>query len=328
MRAITFDAPGDEDVLVISDIPDPVPGPGELLIDVAAAGVNNADLMQRRGRYPVPPGASPILGLECSGTVAGIGAGLAGSGWAIGDRVCALLTGGGYAERVAVPAAQVLPVPGSVDLVEAAGLPEAACTVFSNVGMIARLRPGETLLVHGGTSGMGSHAVQWATALGAHVIATVGSDAKAEAAARFGAETVINHRQDDFVERVRELTDGRGVDVVMDIVGPAYLHRNIEALAPNGHLIVLGSVGDVPDAPLELGLLMRKRASITATTLRARPAAEKAAIVEAVRYNVWPMVAAGQVSPVIDSVLPLADAADAHRRIAAGGAIGKVLLQP
>ena len=328
MRAITFDAPGDEDVLVVSDVPEPVPGPGELLIDVAAAGVNNADLMQRRGRYPVPPGASPILGLECSGTIAGIGPGVRGGRWAVGDRVCALLTGGGYAERVTVPATQVLPVPDAVDLVEAAGLPEAACTVYSNVGMIAGLRPGQTLLVHGGASGMGSHAIQWAAALGAHVFATAGSEDKIAAARRFGASLVINHRTEDFVDCVQQATGGLGVDVIMDIVGPAYLHRNIEALAPNGHVIVIGSVGSEPDAPLDLGLLMRKRGSVTATTLRARPAAEKAAIVEAVRYNVWPFVANGEVRPVIDCVLPLADAAEAHRLIAAGTTIGKVLLRP
>jgi putative PIG3 family NAD(P)H quinone oxidoreductase len=326
MQAITFDAPGDESVLTLAEIADPVPGPTDVLVDVAAAGINNADLMQRRGNYAVPEGASPVLGLEISGTIAAVGAEV--TEWRVGDRVCALLSGGGYASRAVVPAAQVLPVPDGVDLVEAAGLPEAACTVYSNVGMIAGLRPGQSLLVHGGASGMGSHAIQWASALGARVFATAGSQAKLGAARGFGAELVIDHRNEDFVERVLAHTDGAGVDVVLDLVGPSYLQRNIEVLAQNGRLVIIGSVGNEPDAPLPLGLLMRKRGSITSTTLRARPAAEKAAIVEAVRYNVWPMVAAGQIRPVIDRVLPLASAGDAHRAITAGETIGKVLLQP
>ncbi|PZE74782.1 MULTISPECIES: NAD(P)H-quinone oxidoreductase [unclassified Curtobacterium] len=326
MHAITFDAPGDEAVLVWSDAPDAVAGPGEVLIAVAAAGINNADLLQRRGHYPVPQGASPILGLECSGTIAAVGEGV--SDWHVGDRVCALLSGGGYAELVAVPAAQVLPVPDDLDLVAAAGLPEAACTVYSNVGMIAGLRPGQSLLVHGGGSGMGSHAIQWAHALGARVFATAGSTPKLEAARRFGADVVINHRDEDFVTVVREQTDGAGVDVVLDIVGPTYLQRNLEALAVNGHLVVIGSTGSAPDAPLDLGLLMRKRASVTATTLRARPAEEKAEIVASVRREVWPFVERGRVAPVVDTVLPMAQAADAHRLVAEGATIGKVLLTP
>ncbi|WIB63171.1 NAD(P)H-quinone oxidoreductase [Curtobacterium sp. MCBD17_040] len=326
MHAITFDAPGDEAVLVWSDVPDAVAGPGEVLIAVAAAGINNADLLQRRGHYPVPQGASPILGLECSGTIAAVGEGV--SDWHVGDRVCALLSGGGYAELVAVPAAQVLPVPDDLDLVAAAGLPEAACTVYSNVGMVAGLRPGQSLLVHGGGSGMGSHAIQWANALGALVFATAGSTPKLEAARRFGADVVINHRDEDFVTVVREQTDGAGVDVVLDIVGPTYLQRNLEALAVNGDLVVIGSTGSAPDAPLDLGLLMRKRASVTATTLRARPAEEKAEIVAAVRREVWPFVERGRVAPVVDTVLPMAQAADAHRLVAEGATIGKVLLTP
>ncbi|MFZ7087593.1 NAD(P)H-quinone oxidoreductase [Curtobacterium sp. RRHDQ10] len=324
MHAITFDHPGDEDVLAWTEVPDAAPAQGEVLVRVAAAGVNNADLMQRRGGYPVPPGASPVLGLECSGTIVALGDGV--TDWSVGDRVCALLSGGGYAELVAVPAAQLLPVPSELDLVAAAGLPEAACTVFSNVGMIAGLRAGQTLLVHGGASGMGSHAIQWAHALGARVIATVGSEDKGRAAERLGADVVVNHREQDFVQAVAEATDGVGADVVWDIVGPSYLRRNIEALAPNGHLVVIGSVGDEPDAPLDLGLLMRKRGSVSATTLRARPAAEKAAIVRAVREHVWPFVADGRVAPVIDTVLPMRDAASAHRLVVGGGTIGKVLL--
>jgi len=326
MHAITFDRPGDEDVLTWATAPDPTPGPGEVLVTVAAAGINNADLLQRQGLYPVPPGASEILGLECSGTIAALGEDV--TGWAVGDRVCALLTGGGYAEQVVVPATQLLPVPDTVELVAAAGLPEAACTVYSNVGMVAGLRPDQALLVHGGGSGMGSHAIQWAHALGARVFATAGSDAKIAAAERFGADLVVNHRTQDFVAETQHATDGHGVDVVLDIVGASYLQRNLEALATGGHLVVIGSAGHTPDAPLDLGLLMRKRASITATTLRARPRAEKAAIVAAVREHVWPFIEDGSVLPVVDTVLPMADAAAAHRLVAAGGTIGKVLLTP
>jgi putative PIG3 family NAD(P)H quinone oxidoreductase len=326
MQAITFDAPGDEDILSLAELPDPEPGPGEVLIAVAAAGVNNADLQQRRGSYPPPAGASPVLGLEVSGTIAALGPGVRDR--AVGDRVAALLPGGGYAELAVADASQLLPVPDDLDLVAAAGLPEAACTVYSNVGMIAGLQPGQTLLVHGGTGGMGSHAVLWATALGARVVATAGSAAKVSAARELGADVVVNHREQDFVAAVLAATDGAGADVVLDVVGAPYLGRNLDALAPNGHLVTIGSVGDGRTAELDLGVLMRKRASITATTLRARPLAEKAAIVEAVRYNVWPFVADGRVRPVIDTVLPLADAAEAHRRITAGDVIGKVLLVP
>ncbi|OIH97434.1 MULTISPECIES: NAD(P)H-quinone oxidoreductase [unclassified Curtobacterium] len=319
MRAITSDDAG----LSVTDLPDPVPGAGEVLIEVAAAGVNNADLQQRAGNYPPPPGASEILGLEVSGTVRALGAGV--TTVAVGDRVCALLSGGGYASLVVAPAAQVLPVPDGVDLVEAAGLPEAACTVYSNIGMLAGLRPGQTLLVHGGTGGMGSHAVLWAKALGATVIATSGGARKVQASKDLGADVVIDHRTEDFVERVLAETDGRGVDVVLDVVGPSYLDRNLQALAPNGHVAVIAS-GSGTTAELDFGTLMRKRATVSGTTLRARPLDEKAAIVRAVRYNVWPLVAAGRIRPVIDSVLPLAEADEAHRRVRDGEVVGKVLL--
>ncbi|WIE64458.1 NAD(P)H-quinone oxidoreductase [Curtobacterium sp. MCLR17_036] len=319
MRAITSDDAG----LSVTDLPDPVPGAGEVLIEVAAAGVNNADLQQRAGNYPPPPGASEILGLEVSGTVRALGAGV--TTVAVGDRVCALLSGGGYASLVVAPAAQVLPVPDGVDLVEAAGLPEAACTVYSNIGMLAGLRPGQTLLVHGGTGGMGSHAVLWAKALGATVIATSGGTRKVQASKDLGADVVIDHRTEDFVERVLAETDGRGVDVVLDVVGPSYLDRNLQALAPNGHIAVIAS-GSGTTAELDFGALMRKRATVSGTTLRARPLDEKAAIVRAVRYNVWPLVAAGRIRPVIDSVLPLAEADEAHRRVRDGEVVGKVLL--
>jgi putative PIG3 family NAD(P)H quinone oxidoreductase len=324
MQAITFDAPGDEHVLTLSELPDPTPAAGEVLVEVAAAGVNNADLQQRQGNYPPPPGASDVLGLEVSGTIRALGADV--TGWAVGDRVCALLAGGGYASLAVVPASQLLPVPDGLDLVEAAALPEAACTVYSNLGMLAGLRPGQTLLVHGGTGGMGSHAVLWAKALGARVIATSGGERKVAAARELGADLVIDHRTEDFVARAKEFTDGVGVDVVLDVVGPDYLERNLDVLAPNGHIAVIAS-GSGTEAPLPFGLLMRKRATISGTTLRARPLAEKASIVEAVRADVWPFVVDGRVRPVVDAVLPLAEAAEAHRRIASGDVIGKLLLR-
>ncbi|GAA1493634.1 NAD(P)H-quinone oxidoreductase [Curtobacterium herbarum] len=323
MRAITFSQPGDVDVLTLGELPDPVPGDGEVLVEVAAAGVNNADLQQRQGNYPPPPGASDVLGLEVSGTVRALGAGV--TDWAVGDRVCALLSGGGYASLAVVPQAQLLPVPDDLDLVSAAGLPEAACTVYSNIGMLAGLRPGQTLLVHGGTGGMGSHAVLWAKALGARVIATSGGERKVRAARELGADLVVDHRAEDFVERALAFTDGVGVDVVLDVVGPSYLHRNLEVLAPNGHLAIIAA-GAGPDATLPIGQLMRKRATVSGTTLRARPAAEKAEIVAAVRRDVWPFVADGRVRPVVDAVLPIADAADAHSRLASGDVVGKLLL--
>lgn len=324
MRAITFEAPGDEDVLTWSSVEDPSPGAGEVLIDVVAAGVNNADLLQRRGRYPVPPGASDILGLECSGTIAALGEDVAG--WSVGDEVCALLTGGGYAERVVVPAVQLLPVPQGVDLVEAAALPEAACTVYSNLAMVAGLQAGQSVLVHGGGSGIGTHAIQWAHALGARVFATAGSHSKGEVARRLGADVVINYREEDFAQRVKEETEGAGVDAVLDIVGAPYLQANLDSLAVNGHVVIIGTQGGMRGAELDLGLMLHKRASVTATTLRSRPLEEKKQIVSAVGRHVWPLIAEGQIKPVIDTVLPIDRAADAHQLIAEGGTIGKVLL--
>ncbi|MBT1545905.1 NAD(P)H-quinone oxidoreductase [Curtobacterium aurantiacum] len=321
MRAITFD----DTSMSVTDLPDPEPGTDEVLIEVAASGVNNADLQQRAGNYPPPPGASEVLGLEVSGTVRAVGAGV--TSVAVGDQVCALLSGGGYASLVVAPVTQVLPVPDGVGLVEAAGLPEAACTVYSNIGMLAGLRPGQTLLVHGGTGGMGSHAVLWAKALGATVIATSGGERKVAASRDLGADLVIDHRTEDFVEHVLAFTDGVGVDVVLDVVGQSYLERNLRALAPNGHIAVIAS-GSGRTAELDFGVLMRKRASISGTTLRARPLAEKAAIVAAVREHVWPFVADGSVRPVIDSVLPLTEVEEAHRRVRDGEVVGKVLLTP
>lgn len=325
MRAITFDAPGDEDVLNLTEVDTPAPGPGEVLITVAAAGINNADLLQRRGKYPVPPGASEILGLECSGTIAALGEGV--TGWSIGDEVCALLTGGGYAEQVAVPAEQLLPIPAGISLEEAAALPEVACTVYSNIGMVAGLRPGQSLLVHGGGSGIGTHAIQWAHALGARVFTTAGSAQKLDAARQLGADVAVNYRDEDFAERIAEETSGSGVDVILDIIGAPYLEPNLKSLAHNGHLVIIGTMGGMR-TELNLGLMLSKRASVTATTLRARPLHEKAEIVAAVRENVWPLVESGQIKPMVDTVLLLDQAAEAHRILAEGRAVGKVLLKP
>ena len=323
MKAIVFSEPGGPEVLALSEVPDPVPGDGEVLVEVTAAAVNRADLLQRQGFYDPPPGSSEILGLECSGRIAALGPGV--SGWGVGDEVCALLTGGGYAERVAVPTGQLLPVPKGVDLAEAAGLPETVCTVWSNVFMAAGLRPGETLLVHGGASGIGTTAIQLAKSLGATVLVTVGSRQKAERCVQLGADAAIDYRNEDFVERVRELTGGHGADVILDIMGGAYLARNVDALAVSGRLVNIGLQGG-NKGELDLGKLMRKRAAVLATTLRARPAAEKAAIVAAVREHVWPLVASGAFRVVVDRRVPLPEAAAAHRAVEASDHVGKVLL--
>ena len=323
MRAITITSPGDADVLVPADVDDPVPGPGEVLVDVAATAVNRADVMQRRGFYDPPPGASPYPGLECSGRIAGLGDGV--TGWSVGDEVCALLSGGGYATRVAVPAGQLLPVPAGLSLVEAAALPEVACTVWSNVFQLARLQPGEVLLVHGGTSGIGTMAVQLAARAGARVLCTVGSAEKAARAVELGAERAVRYREEDFVTVVREATGGAGADVVLDNMGAAYLPRNVDVLAVGGRLVVIGLQGGTR-GELDLGALLVKRASVVATSLRARPAAEKAALVAAVREHVWPAVEAGEVRPVVDRVLPLEQAAQAHRVLESSAHIGKIVL--
>jgi len=324
MRATVIVEPGGPDVLTWAEVEDPpTPGPGEVAIAVAATAVNRADLLQRQGFYPPPAGAPAYPGLECSGTVAAIGAGVVG--WAVGDAVCALLGGGGYAERVNAPAGQLLPVPTGVDLVSAAALPEVACTVWSNVFMLAGLRPGERLLVHGGGSGIGTMAIQLGRAAGAFVLATAGSAAKLDRCTELGANVGINYRESDFVEAVRAATEGHGADVILDLMGASYLARNVAALAVNGRLVVIGLQGGAK-AELDLGQLLGKRAAILATTLRARPSAEKDAIVAAVREHVWPLIEAGTVRPVIDRVLPIAQAADAHRLIESGGAVGKVLL--
>ncbi|WP_406106407.1 NAD(P)H-quinone oxidoreductase [Micromonospora globbae] len=322
MRAITVPSPGGPEALVWAEVPDPEPGPGEAVVDVRASAVNRADLLQRQGHYPPPPGAPAYLGLECSGVISAVGPDV--TDWRVGQEVCALLAGGGYAERVAVPAGQVLPVPAGVDLVDAAALPEVACTVWSNVVRLAGLRAGETLLVHGGGSGIGTFAIQLGVALGATVLVTARA-AKHERLRELGAAHTIDYAGQDFVEEVRRVTDGRGADVVLDIMGASYLRQNVAALATGGRLMVIGLQGG-RKGELDLNALMAKRATIGATTLRARPAAEKAAIVRGVRDEVWPLVEAGRIRPVVDRRMPMAEAAEAHRRVENSDHLGKVLL--
>ncbi|KIF75582.1 NADPH:quinone oxidoreductase [Streptomyces sp. 150FB] len=323
MHAITIPESGGPEALVWAEVPDPVPGEGEVLVDVAASAVNRADLLQRQGHYEPPPGASPYPGLECAGRISALGAGV--SGWAVGDEVCALLSGGGYAEKVAVPSGQLLPVPDGMETAVAASLPEVACTVWSNVFMISHLRPGETLLLHGGASGIGTIAIQLAKALGARVAVTAGSPEKLARCAELGADILINYRDQDFVEEIHKATDGAGADVILDIVGAKYLQQNVRALAVNGRLAVIGMQGGVK-AELNIGALLSKRGAITATSLRARPAAEKAAIVAAVREHVWPLIADGHVRPTVDQRLPMSEAAEAHRALDTGTHFGKILL--
>ncbi|MEV6720997.1 NAD(P)H-quinone oxidoreductase [Streptomyces xanthochromogenes] len=323
MYAITIPEPGGPEALVWAEVPDPVPGEGEVLVEVAAAAVNRADVLQRQGFYNPPSGASPYPGLECSGRIAALGPGV--SGWSVGDEVCALLSGGGYAQKVAVPAGQLLPVPAGVDLASAAALPEVVCTVWSNVFMVSHLRPGETLLVHGGASGIGTMAIQLGKAVGAKVAVTAGGPDKLARCAELGADILIDYREQDFVDEVLKATDGIGADVILDIMGAKYLERNVRALAVNGRLAIIGLQGGAK-AELNLGALLTKRAAVTATSLRGRPAAEKAAIVAAVREHVWPLISDGRVRPVVDRTLPLADAAEGHRVLEASSHVGKVLL--
>lgn len=323
MKAVTIPTPGDEDALVLAEVPDPQPAPGEVLLDVAAAGVNRADLLQRQGFYDPPAGTSPYPGLEASGTIAALGDGVAG--WSVGDQACALLVGGGYAEQVAVPAGQLLPVPKGVSLVDAAALPEVVCTVWSNVFMTANLQSGQVLLVHGGSSGIGTMAIQLGREVGARVAVTAGSQAKLDACRELGADILINYRDQDFVEEITAATGGTGADVILDVVGAKYLERNLKALAVNGRIVVIGMQGGAK-AEINLNTLLMKRAALIATSLRARPAAEKAAIVAAVREHVWPLVEGGRVRPVIHAQLPLAEAPRAHRILAESNHVGKVLL--
>ncbi|NES17311.1 MULTISPECIES: NAD(P)H-quinone oxidoreductase [Micromonospora] len=322
MRAMTIPKPGGPEALVWSEVPDPRPGPDEVVVDVRASAVNRADLLQRQGHYPPPPGAPAYPGLECSGVVSEVGSQV--TGWAVGQAVCALLAGGGYAERVAVPAGQLLPVPAGVDLVDAAALPEVACTVWSNVVQLARLAKGETLLVHGGGSGIGTFAIQLGVALGATVVVTARAGKHARLR-ELGAAHTVDYREQDFVAEVHRVTDGRGADVILDIMGAAYLPRNVAALATGGRLVVIGMQGG-RKGELDLGMLLMKRASVHATALRSRPLDEKAAIVRGVREQVWPLIEAGTVRPVVHARARMADAADAHRLVETNDHVGKVLL--
>ena len=323
MHAIVTDSAGH---LSWQEVPDVEAGHGEVVIKVKAAGINRADLLQAAGLYPPPPGASPILGLEVSGVITAVGRDVADQH--VGQQVCALLAGGGYAQYVAVPAGQVLPIPAGVTLPDAAALPEAACTVWSNLVMTAHLGGGDVILVHGGASGIGTHAIQVARALGATVAATAGSPAKLELCTALGADIVISHRDEDFVERVRAATGGRGADVILDIMGASYLDRNLTALAPDGRLVIIGMQGGIK-ADLNIASLIGKRLQVIGTALRARPLdgpAGKRAIVEAVVASVWPMIAIGMVRPVIGARFPIEQAGEAHRVLAAGETVGKILL--
>ena len=320
MRAIVIESGS----LVWTEVPDPEPGPGEVVVEVTAAAVNRADLLQRQGHYPPPAGAPPYPGLECSGVISATGAAVRDH--RVGERVCALLAGGGYAERVAVPAGQLLPVPQGMSVQESAALPEVACTVWSNVVDIARLRAGRTLLVHGGGGGIGTFAIQLGKALGATVVATARA-AKHDALKALGADLVVDYTTDDFVAATREVTGGRGADVVLDIIGATYLARNVDVLATGGHVLTIGLQGG-RRGELDLGALMAKRGSISATTLRARPVEDKARIVRGVRAQVWPLVDAGTIRPVIDTTMPMAEAMAAHERMEASDHLGKILLLP
>ncbi|GAA3620758.1 putative PIG3 family NAD(P)H quinone oxidoreductase [Lentzea atacamensis] len=318
MRAITVREPGGPDVLEWTEVADPVPGKGEVLIDVAASAVNRADLLQRQGFYPPPPGASDIIGLECSGTIAAVGEGV--TGWNVGDEVCALLAGGGYAEKVVVPAPQVLPLPKGVDVVTAAALPEVACTVWSNVVMDGRLKTGETFLVHGGAGGIGTHAIQVAKALGATVAVTAGSDERLRRCAELGADITVNYKTQDFVAEVKQ------ADVVLDNMGASYLARNVDVLAPDGRLMIIGMQGGVK-GELPIGKLLTKRAMVMATGLRGRSVDSKGAIVAQVREHLWPLIESGAVRPIVGETVPMSDAAQAHRLLDEGDVFGKVLLR-
>ena len=323
MRAVVITHPGGPEVLRLEEVPDPVAGPGEVVIDVAAAGLNQADVMQRQGLYPPPPGTPPYPGLECSGRISELGPGV--SEWQVGEEVCALLAGGGYAERVAVPQGQVMPIPDGVSLTDAAAFPEAACTVQGTVYQQAGLSAGETILVHGGAGGIGSFAIQLAKADGAVVACTAGTPAKLERCRQLGADLAISYTEQDFTAAVLDYTGGRGADVIMDIMGAPYLAGNLAALATWGRLVIISTRGGTR-GELDLGVLMMKRGTIFAATLRARPPAEKAEVVAATRKHVWPLIESGAIVPVIDRVMPMAEAAEAHRLLGEGTHVGKILL--
>jgi putative PIG3 family NAD(P)H quinone oxidoreductase len=325
MRAILFDAPGDESVLYLGEAPAPELGPDDVRIRVAACAVNRADLVQRQGSYPPPPGASPILGLECAGTVAELGANV--REFALGERVMALLAGGGYAEEVAVHVGSVMRVPAALTLEEASAIPEVFLTVFQNVFQLAQLEGGGWLLVHGGGSGIGTAAIQLAKRAGARVIVTAGSDAKCAQCRALGADVAVNYRTAKFADAVKQATDGRGVDVVLDSIGAPYLADNLASLAVGGRLSLIGMMGG-SKAELNLALVLMKRLHIIGSTLRARSAVEKAAIVRGFLARFGDDLAAGRIRAVVDRVLPLAQAADAHRALAKSEHFGKIVLRP
>jgi NADPH2:quinone reductase len=324
LLCIEIASPGGPEVLRQVERDDPAPGPGEILIRVAAAGVNRPDVLQRRGRYPPPPGASDIPGLEVGGTVAALGDGV--RGWRVGDRVCALVAGGGYATLCVAPAPQCLPVPASLDLVASGAVPETFFTVWTNVFDRGRLRSGETALFHGGASGIGTTAIQLAAVRGARVFATAGSDEKCRACEALGAERAINYRSEDFVDVLKSLTGGRGVDLILDIVGGEYFARNIAALAVDGRLVEIGLMGGAASATIDLGDVLRRRLTITGSTLRARKVEEKGAIADALRREVWPLLEEGRVKPVIYRTFPLAEAAAAHHLMESSEHVGKIVL--
>ena len=322
MKAIQIQAPGADYRLVVESVPQPEPAPGQVLIAVAAAGLNNADLLQGRGKYPPPPGASPILGMEAAGTIARLGEGV--SGWRVGDKVCALMGGGGYAELAVADAGSVLPVPDTIDLVEAAGLPEAMFTAWTNVMDAGRLQPGESLLIHGGTSGIGSIAIQMFANRGHTVFTTAGSEEKCQAARALGANRAINYRDEDFVAVVKKETGGKGVDVILDMVGGSYIQRNIEAAAPWGRIVNIAYQKGVR-AEVNFAPVLTKRLTLAATTLRSRTPEQKRAIRDALLREVWPSLGTA-IRPVTDRVFPLQQASQAHETMAKTGHIGKILL--
>src|SRR4051794_2052137 len=323
MRAVVCEGAGGVEVLKIGEIEDPTPGPDSVVIDVVAAGVNRADLLQRQGHYPPPPGAPETLGLECSGVISAVGESV--EDWSVGDECCALLAGGGYAEKVVVPAVQVMPVPEGIDLKSAAALPEAVATVWSNVFMIAHLKEGETLLVQGGASGIGTMAIQLGVAHGARVLCTVGSTEKMEFCSRLGADVAINYKEAEWASVVREATGKAGADVILDIIGAKYLEDNVKSLAYDGRLVVIGMQGGTKGT-LDLGRLMIRRALVAATGLRARSVEEKGQIIDEIVGHVWPLIAAKKVRPIVHRTFPLADVRQAHETLEQSNQIGKVLL--
>lgn len=335
MRAIEISQPGGPEVLRLVERPRPRPAPGEVLIRVEAAGVNRPDIMQRQGKYPPPPGASDIPGLEVAGVIVepgGLnvepgGSRLQAEGTSESTRVCALVAGGGYAEYCAAPAVQCLPIPAGLDAIHAAAIPETFFTVWTNVFQRGRLREGERILVHGGTSGIGTTAIQLARAFGATVYATAGSDEKCRACEELGATLAINYRSQDFVEAIREATSGRGVDVILDIVGGDYLARNIDSLAMHGRLVQVGLIGGAK-AQINLNPILQRRLTLTGSTLRPRSVEEKGALARELESNVWPLLEAGKVRPIVSRTFPLDQASEAHRVLEAGEVIGKVVLIP